>query len=99
MTPKFAHTTPSFHVELKKRINQYFASTGKDTTGGWRLFTQGLFLVVTLISTYVTLVFFTPHWPWALLLSAVLGFTTAAIGFNMMHDGGHGSFSKYQMVE
>ena len=98
MTPKFANTAPSFHVELKTRINQYFTTTGKETTGGWRLFSKALFLILALIIIYTILVFFTPAWPLAVSLSAVLGFITAAIGFNVMHDGGHGSFSKYKWM-
>lgn len=98
MTPKFANAKQSFHVELKKRINQYFEATGKETTGGWRLITKALFLVSALIYIYIHLVFFTPHWTMALLYSALLGLITAAIGFNIMHDGGHGSFSKYKWL-
>ena len=98
MTPKFANTAPSFHVELKKRINQYFAATGKEMTGGWRLASKAIVLVTTLIAAYTILVFFTPLWQWAIPLCALLGFTTAAIGFNIMHDGSHGSFSKYKWM-
>ncbi len=97
-TPKFAHASPSFHVELKKRINNYFATTGKQTTGGFRLFSKATILLCAFTYAYIQLVFFTPYWPWALLLSVVLGALTAAIGFNVMHDGGHGSFSKYTWV-
>ncbi len=98
MTPKFANTAPSFHVELKKRINQYFATTGKEQTGGWRLASKAIILVTILVATYTILVFFTPAWQGAIALSALLGFTTAAIGFNVMHDGSHGSFSKYKWM-
>ena len=98
MTPKFANTGSSFHVELKKRINQYFTATGKETTGGWRLVSKAIFFIVVMIASYITLVFFTPAWPWAVALSAILGFAVAAIGFNIMHDGGHGSFSKYHWL-
>jgi linoleoyl-CoA desaturase len=97
-TPKFAHVKQSFHVELKKRINEYFALTGKSTTGGSRLFTKALFLSVGLVYTYIQLVFFTPSAPWAILLSILLGAFTASIGFNIMHDGGHGSFSKFPLM-
>src|SRR5690349_14887908 len=94
-TPKFAHAKQSFHVELKKRINNYFDTTGMETTGGYRLFFKAVFLLAAFIYTYVHLVFFTPSWPVALLLCALFGALTAAIGFNVMHDGSHGSFSKY----
>ncbi|MGI8951142.1 MAG: fatty acid desaturase family protein [Chitinophagaceae bacterium] len=97
-TPKFAHTSHSFHVELKKRINDYFARTGKPTTGGLRLFSKASFLLIAFIYTYIQLVFFTPSAIWAIMLSVILGVLTASVGFNIMHDGGHGSFSKYAWV-
>ncbi len=97
-TPKFAHTSPSFHVELKKRVNEYFATTGLQTTGGLRLFSKAAFLISAFALTYIILVFYTPSGFWAILLSIVLGALTAGIGFNVMHDGGHGSFSKYPII-
>lgn len=92
-TPKFAVVRPSFHVELKNRINEYFATTGKSTTGGARLFSKALFLILALAYVYIQLVFFTPAVWVSLLLCVVMGLLVASIGFNVMHDGGHGSFS------
>lgn len=98
-TAKFAHPNPSFYVELKKRINEYFKNTGKDTTGGSQIMTKAILLVVLLAATYVTIVFFTPaSTVLSLLLCAFLGVLTAAVGFNVMHDGNHGSFSKNPIV-
>lgn len=98
LTPKFAHVKQSFHVELKKRINEYFATTGKSTTGGIRLFSKALFLILALTYTYIQLVFFTPGVWVALGLCVVMGLLVASIGFNVMHDGGHGSFSRSTAV-
>jgi linoleoyl-CoA desaturase len=42
--------------------------------------------------------FFTPVWWIALPLCGVLGLCLAAIGFNVMHDGAHGSFSTKSWV-
>lgn len=98
LTPKFAHVKQSFHVELKKRINEYFATTGKSTTGGIRLFSKALFLILALAFTYILLVFFTPGVWVALGLCVVMGLLVASIGFNIMHDGGHGSFSRSTAV-
>lgn len=47
---------------------------------------------------YVHLVFFTPATWLAILDCIVLGGLTASIGFNIMHDGAHGSFSKYKWM-
>jgi linoleoyl-CoA desaturase len=46
----------------------------------------------------VHLVFFTPAAWLAIVECVLLGFAVASIGFNIMHDGGHGSFSKKQWV-
>src|SRR5688572_20778989 len=96
--PKFSNVPHSFHSELKKRINAYFEQGGKSTTGNSTLFTKAIVLVVSFLAVYVHLVFFTPT-PWlAIVESVVLGGLTAAIGFNVMHDGAHGSFSRYKWV-
>jgi len=97
-TPKFPVNPPSFHTELKKRINQYFTTSGKPTTGNVMLYIKATLLVVILMALYTHVVFFTPAAGWAILETVLLGFAIAGIGFNVMHDGAHGSFSKYKTV-
>lgn len=92
-TPKFATVTKSFHTELKKRINSYFKETGKSATGDARLYTKAIILFSSFIFLYIHLVFFTPPTVWAILEAVLLGCVVAGIGFNIMHDGAHGSFS------
>lgn len=94
-TPKFGVQKKSFHLELKRRTNEYFEQTGKTPTGGVKLFSKAFILVILFIASYIYLVFFTPSAVPAILLSILLGILSAAIGFNVMHDGSHGSFSKY----
>ena len=95
--PKFA-ATRSFHAELKTRINHYFEESGKRTTGNGSLLLKAGLLVALLVGLYVHLLFFTPAPGWALLECALAGCTVAAIGFNVMHDGAHGSFSRFGWV-
>lgn len=97
-TPKFSNVPTSFYVELKKRTAQYFDATGKDTTGGFKIFIKALLLVLAANYICIQLIFFTPSTIPAILLSVALGCVTAAIGFNVMHDGAHGSFSKYPFI-
>jgi linoleoyl-CoA desaturase len=96
--PKFASATHSFHADLKKRISDYFEQVGKSTTGNYSLWLKALILVISFSFVYIHLVFFTPASWLAILECLVLGGLTAAIGFNVMHDGAHGSFSKYKWV-
>jgi linoleoyl-CoA desaturase len=97
-TPKFLNVSKSFHVELKKRINQYFQQTGKSATGEGKLYAKAIILITAFIFLYIHLVFFTPSVLWAILECVLLGGVVAAIGFNIMHDGAHGSFSKHKAV-
>jgi len=98
VTPKFPKTTISFHQELKKRTSDYFDSKGKLPTGNFKLYLKAIILVTTIVALYVHLVFFTPAVVWAIAECLILGCVVAAIGFNVMHDGAHGSFSKYQFI-
>lgn len=96
--PKFSNVPHSFHTELKKRISDYFEQVGKSTTGNYSLWLKAILLVVSFLFIYIHLVFFTPVTWLAILECVLLGGLTAAIGFNVMHDGAHGSFSRYKWV-
>ncbi|MET0392391.1 MAG: acyl-CoA desaturase, partial [Chitinophagaceae bacterium] len=78
--------------------SDYFREVGKATSGNYNLFIKAIILVISFIFVYVHLVFFTPGAFWAIAECILLGGLTAAIGFNVMHDGAHGSFSRYQWV-
>ncbi len=93
--PKFLSQANSFHAEMRKRVNDYFIEVGKAKTGNYSLFIKAIILSVSFALVYVHLVFFTPPVLLALAECIILGGLTAAIGFNVMHDGAHGSFSKY----
>jgi linoleoyl-CoA desaturase len=97
-TPKFSSVSKSFHVELKKRITQYFKQTGQSSTGEGKIYAKAIILLSSFALLYVHLVFFTPATVWAILESVVLGGVVAGIGFNIMHDGAHGSFSKHKVI-
>jgi linoleoyl-CoA desaturase len=96
--PKFANVPHSFHSELKKRIGNYFEEVGKSTTGDYPIFMKAVILMVAFLAVYIHLVFFTPHVFFQVAESILLGGIVAAIGFNVMHDGAHGSFSKYKWL-
>lgn len=98
VTPKFATNKQSFHSELKERINGYFTSNNISVTGNYKLYIKAAVLLVGFSALYVHLIFFTPSTAWALIEAALLGTTMSAIGFNIMHDGAHGSFSKSPFI-
>lgn len=97
-TPKFASSAQSFHAELKRRVHSYFDQKGISTTGNFLLYFKGALLGLSFVAVYVHLVFFTPGIVLGIAESILMGGLIAAIGFNVMHDGAHGSFSKYKPV-
>ncbi len=91
----FNTSNPVFFVALRQKTDAYFKANKIKTTGNWRLYWKAIILIATFLSLYITLVFFTPSNIFlSLLFCALLGANFAAIGFNMMHDGAHGSYSK-----
>lgn len=97
--PKFLNkSNTKFHSELKKRVSQYFQQNNISPTGNSALHFKAILLWALYIAGYIHLVFFTPPGWIAILESILMGGLTAAIGFNVMHDGGHGSFSRNPTV-
>ena len=95
VTPKFKNVSgTNFHKELKKRVNNYFIENNKKSTGNFSLYFKAVLFWVLYVALYVHVVFFTPASWLALTECLLMGGLTAGIGFNVMHDGGHGSFSE-----
>jgi linoleoyl-CoA desaturase len=95
VTPRFGASTLSLHSVLKKKVSEYFQQKRLSPTGNYKLYIKAGILVSADILLYLHLVFFTPF-PWIAIPECILlGILTASIGFNIMHDGAHGSFSKY----
>jgi linoleoyl-CoA desaturase len=93
--PKFINQNTSFRNELKKRVDAYFQQTGKKVTGGVPLFTKAAILTTLFAAMYTHLVFFTPGVVLSIIECILLGCVVSGIGFNIMHDGAHGTFSRH----
>jgi linoleoyl-CoA desaturase len=87
-----------FFQSLKKSVDQYFHMYRMKKTGNWRLYTKGFILIPLAISIYVSLLVFNLPTILALALCGLLGLTIASIGFNIMHDACHGSYSSRKWV-
>lgn len=83
-----------FNRTVRKRVEQYFTEHGFAKTGNWRMPLKTAIILPLLPAFYVLLVFF----PSSPLMVAILAFCIAQggvlIGFNIMHDSNHGSYSK-----
>lgn len=94
----FNNKNTLFFQSLKLSVEQYFKTHGLKKTGNWQLFSKTLILLPLAVTLYVLLL--TAHFPVALQLGlcGLLGLTIASIGFNVMHDACHGSYSSRKWV-
>lgn len=94
----FNNKKSPFFDSLKDKVEHYFQSRQIAPTGNIKLYSKTLILALLAISLYVVLVFFTPSIWVSVLLCTLMGLTLAGIGFNVMHDGAHGSYSGNKTV-
>lgn len=95
---KFNNSNSPFFKSLRNKVDNYFLTNKVEKTGNKVLYFKAIFLSLLAIGIYVTLLFFTPGILFSILLCSLLGINMALIGFNVMHDGGHSSFSRYEWV-
>ena len=82
-----------FSNSLKSRVNDYFKMSSKDKSGGLSIKLKAVILLALLLVLYLILVFIQPHFIISIFLCILLGQNLATIGFNIMHDAGHNTFS------
>jgi linoleoyl-CoA desaturase len=89
----FNNSNNIFFQSLKRSVEDYFKTHDLKKTGNWRLYSKSLILIPVAIGIYVSLMVFHIPVAIALILCALLGLTLSSIGFNVMHDACHGSYS------
>lgn len=89
----FNNSNNEFYQSLKEAVDEYFETKQLKKTGNWRLYIKTITLVGSAIAIYSCLIFLKLPALVALLLCALLGYTLACIGFSVMHDANHGSYS------
>jgi linoleoyl-CoA desaturase len=94
----FDNSQAFFFKNLKEKVDGYFRRNDVHPAGNTKLYFKSILQVLSSGVMYSILVFFTPSVPLAVILCILLGFNLAVIGFNVMHEGGHQSFSKYSLV-
>jgi len=103
----FSNKHNAFYTTLKASVDQYFTTAALRKTGNWRLYAKTGVLIPVTIILYIILLDLFRH-PAAdtslvlaiagLVMSALMGFALASIGFNVMHDACHGSYSSREWV-
>ncbi len=93
----FGHDT-AFQVALRRRVSEYFCTTGRRPRDCWQMYVKTLILLIGFATSYVLLVFVAQTWAQGLLLATLLGLFATGIGLNIQHDGGHRAYSNHAWV-
>jgi linoleoyl-CoA desaturase len=94
----FNNKNSVFYNTLKQSVDAYFAEKNIKKTGNWKLYLKSGILIPMAVAIYLTLILVQPGALVSLLLVGLLGSVMASIGFNVMHDACHGSFSSRKWV-
>lgn len=89
----FSNSNNDFYQSVKASVEEYFVENKIKKTGDWRLFIKTIILIGSAIAMYLLLMFVNLETLPALIICALLGFVFASIGFSVMHDANHGSYS------
>jgi linoleoyl-CoA desaturase len=94
----FNNRNNQFFQSLKKDIDAYFQEKGIKKTGNSELYAKTLVLLPLSAACYLLLMLAPVSTAMALTLIVILGLALASIGFNVMHDACHGSYSSKKWV-
>jgi linoleoyl-CoA desaturase len=96
----FRKNNTQFYSTLKSRVDAYFKNNNLDKTGNWSLYAKSLILIPLAFGLFFSVLYFHETLPVyaSLTICAILGLVFASIGFNVMHDACHGSYSKKQWL-
>ena len=96
---RFSRKDPKkFFQTLNKRVNDHFKNRKAPKTGNWQLYLKTMIMFSLLVAPYFLILLSDLNIWIKLILAIVMGVGMAGVGMNVMHDGNHGSFSKYDWI-
>ena len=81
-----------YYSELRKRVEDYFTNKNINHAGNWKMYLKTFLILTLFVGSYISLVFFSNTLVIALISAFFLAQAFILIGFNIMHDGNHGSY-------
>jgi len=91
-------TDRAFQLELRRRVDEYFRTTGRRQRDCWQMYLKAAIVMGSLAISYLLLVFAAHAWWQSVPLAVLIGFAAAGIGFNIQHDGGHHAYSDRRWI-
>jgi linoleoyl-CoA desaturase len=94
----FNNKNAVFFQSLKTRVDEYFQKNDLKKTGNWKLHLKTIILIGVSVSLYLVAILFDLPVITTILIGSGLGILCACIGFCVMHDANHGSYSSKKWV-
>jgi len=89
-------TPPVLKPSLERRVESLLQ--GQATKDGWLIYTKAVIFLTVAAWSYYSLVFNSHTVSAVLFWATLLALSVDMIGFNIQHDGNHGSFSRFSLV-
>ena len=93
-----ARDATAFVNEVKERVTDYFAQTGKSDKGGWRMMAKSGLLMASFFGLYLVLLLKPMPFVAVEGVALLMGVLMAGIGFCIAHDALHGAYSESNRV-
>lgn len=87
-----------FYEEVKMRVQKYFEENRLSPHADWRMYLKTAIILAWLATAYIVLVFATSSLIMAIISAVAVAQGFALVGFNIMHDGNHGGYSRHKSV-
>ncbi len=92
MKVSFNNKNANFFSSVNQEADSYFKSHRLSKTGNWKLYSKTIILISAALAIYLSILFFNFPVIVTIAFGLLLGFISACIGFNVMHDANHGSY-------
>ncbi len=83
-----------FYEEVKKLVHHYFEANGISKHANWQMVLKTIVILAWLATAYVLLLFASSSLVLAIVSAVAVAQGFVLVGFNIMHDGAHGSYWK-----
>jgi linoleoyl-CoA desaturase len=83
-----------FYDQVKKRVNNHFETNNISKHANWRMVLKTAVILAWLVTGYVMLLYAASSLVMAIVSAVAVAQGFVLVGFNIMHDGAHGSYSK-----
>ncbi|MFT5369437.1 MAG: linoleoyl-CoA desaturase [Candidatus Latescibacterota bacterium] len=83
-----------FHAEVRKRVDHFFEENGISKNTDWRMVLKTVLILGWLVGAYGLLLYSASSLILAVISAVAIAQGFLLVGFNIMHDGAHGSYSK-----